>query len=103
MEEDDLYDLETFLRAAGFEDDEVLQVKDELAAYRSIPGTTLRRYLSRVLSSVEVDCRCDFLKGIIVGTAIHGGILDRDVEAEISAIVDRRLEELIKDLKTDGR
>lgn len=103
MEEDDLYDLETFLRAAGFEDDEVLQVTYELAAYRSIPGTTLRRYLSRVLSSVEMECRRDFLKGVIVGTAIHGAILDRDIEAEISTIVDRRLEEILRDLKIDHR
>ncbi|MDF0590862.1 MAG: hypothetical protein WBK88_00220 [Methanothrix sp.] len=103
MEEDDLYDLETFLRAAGFEDDEVLQVTYELAAYRSIPGTTLRRYLLRVLNSVEGGCRREFLKGVIVGTAIHEAVLDRDVEAEIDAIVDRRLDEILRDLQIERR
>lgn len=96
--QDEKYDFQTFLNVAGFEDDEVLLVMDELDAYRSIPGTTLQRYLNRVQSSVEVDCRLAFLKGVVVGTAIHDNLENRDLERHITAEVNRRLREILDEL-----
>jgi len=96
--QDEKYDFSTFLDVAGFEDGEVLLVMDELDAYRSIPGTTLQRYLNRVQSSVEVDCRLAFLKGVVVGTAIHDNLENRDLERHITAEVKRRLREILDEL-----
>jgi len=97
------YDFQTFLHKAGFEEEEVLSVLDELDAYRSIPGTTLRKYVNRVLDSVEHDHRRDFLKGIVVGTAIHDNLENYDLERHINAEVTRRLNEILADLETDHR
>ncbi len=96
--QDEKYDFQTFLDVAGFKVDEVLQVTDELEAYRSIPGTTLQRYLNRVLNSVEEDRRAAFLKGVIVGTAIHDNLENYDLERHITAEVNRRLREILDDL-----
>ncbi|MGC9514762.1 hypothetical protein [Methanocrinis sp.] len=96
--QDETYDFSTFLDVAGFEEDEVLGVIDELEAYRSIPGTTLKRYFKRVLNSVEEDRRTAFLKGIIVGTAIHENLENYDLERHITSEVDRRLREILDDL-----
>jgi hypothetical protein len=95
---DEKYDFLTFIKAAGFEVDELLLVTDELDAYKSIPGTTLRRYVNRVQSSVEVDCRLAFLKGVIVGTAIHESLENPDLEKQINAEVNRRLREILDEL-----
>ncbi|HEX7514393.1 MAG TPA: hypothetical protein VF393_02180, partial [archaeon] len=54
----------------GFSQEELNEVAIELNAYRSIPGTTLRRYLNRVLNSIIEEERPAFLKGIMVGVAI---------------------------------
>ena len=96
--QDEKYDFRTFLDVAGFEEDEVLLVMDELDAYRSIPGTTLQRYLNRVLNSVEDDRRAAFLKGVIVGTAIHDNIETYDLERHITAEVNRRVREILEEL-----
>jgi len=96
--QDEKYDFLTFMKAAGFENDELLLVTDELDAYKSIPGTTLRRYVNRVQSSVEVDCRLAFLKGVIVGTAIHESLENPDLEKQINAEVNRRLREILDEL-----
>lgn len=96
--QDEKYDFSTFLDVAGFEVDEVLLVTDELEAYRSIPGTTLQRYLNRVLNSVEDDQRTAFLKGVIVGTAIHENLENYDIERHITAEVNRRVREILDDL-----
>ncbi len=98
MYQDEKYDFSTFLDVAGFEDDEVLLVMDELDAYRSIPGTTLRRYVNRVQSSVDEDRRLAFLKGVIVGTAIHESLENPDLEKQINAEVNRRLREILDEL-----
>ncbi len=98
VNQDQKYDFLAFMRAAGFEEDEVLLVIDELYAYRSIPGTTLKKYVNRVQSSVEVDCRPAFLKGVIVGTAIHQNLENPDLERYIDAEVKRRLIEILDDL-----
>jgi len=94
------YDFLTFMRAAGFEEDELLAVICELDAYKSIPGTTLRRYVNRVLSSVETDCRLAFLKGVIVGTAICENLVaeEGDLDGRIDAEVKRRLQLILNDL-----
>ncbi|MDD3564092.1 MAG: hypothetical protein PHN90_00290 [Methanothrix sp.] len=95
------YDFLTFIKAAGFEEDELLAVITELEAYRSIPGTTLNRYVHRVENSVETDCRAAFLKGVIVGTAISQHlVVDRgDAERRIEAEVRRRVSEILSELE----
>jgi hypothetical protein len=95
------YDFLTFIKAAGFEEEEVLEVIGELEAYRSIPGTTLRRYVHRVQASVETDGRTAFLKGVIVGTAISEHlVVDRgSAEGRIEAEVRRRVSEILAELE----
>lgn len=95
------YDFLTFIKAAGFEEEEILAVIGELEAYRSIPGTTLRRYVHRVQGSVETECRTAFLKGVIVGTAISEHlVVDRgDLEGRIEAEVRRRVSEILAELE----
>ena len=99
--EADRYDFLTFMRAAGFEEDELLAVICELDAYKSIPGTTLRRYVNRVQSSVETDCRLAFLKGVIVGTAIceNLAVEEAELDGRIEAEVKRRLQLVLDDLE----
>ncbi len=60
-----------FLEDCGFSKDELIAVLDELNAYRSIPGTTLGRYLNRVINSLAVEDRNAFLKGLMTGVAIR--------------------------------
>ena len=62
-------DLNTILVDLGFSRDEIDQAFYELDEYRSIPGTTLKKYLKRALASS--DNRQDFLKGLIAGTALR--------------------------------
>ena len=63
--------LSPFLESFGFTIDELRDVRDELDAYRSLPGTTLRRYMNRVIDSILDEERFAFLKGILVGVAIR--------------------------------
>lgn len=63
-------DLRSFLASLGFSEDELDLAFYELDQYRSIPGTTLKKYLRRAMASA--DNRTDFLKGLIAGTAIQG-------------------------------
>lgn len=102
VRQDEGYDFQTFLYRAGFEEEEMLLVMDELNAYRSIPGTTLRRYMNRVLDSVEDGHRTDFLKGVVIGTAIHDNLENYDLERHINAEVARRLNEILADLEMDS-
>lgn len=64
-------DLSTFLEGFGFSEEELSAVVDELNAYRSIPGTTIGRYMNRVISTIAEEDRTAFLKGIMVGVAIR--------------------------------
>jgi len=48
-------DLSTFLMGYGFTEDELFAVTYELNSFRSIPGTTVKRYLSRVLQTINED------------------------------------------------
>ncbi len=63
-------DLSSFLMGYGFTEDELFAVTYELNSFRSIPGTTVKRYLNRVLQTISEDDRPAFLKGILVGVAI---------------------------------
>jgi hypothetical protein len=64
-------DLASFLEGFGFSQEELRDVMYELDTGRSIPGTTLRRYINRILDSILDDERHAFLKGIMVGVAIR--------------------------------
>jgi hypothetical protein len=58
------------LDSFGFSEEEVYQVSDELDAYRSIPGTTISRYVNRIINNIEDVNRSAFLKGMMAGLAI---------------------------------
>lgn len=66
--------LSAFLECIGFTEQELNEVTDELNAYRSIPGTTIKRYLNRVLHTIIEEERPAFLKGIMVGVAIRKAV-----------------------------
>jgi hypothetical protein len=70
-----------------------LRTVDELDAFRSIPGTTLSKYLNRTLSTVD-----DFLKGLIVGTAISEHVEDSEIEDYISEEVAKRMKDMMIEL-----
>ncbi len=63
-----------FLKGFGFAEEELRDVMDELNAYRSIPGTTLGRYMNRIISTIADEERPAFLKGIMVGVAIRKAV-----------------------------
>ncbi len=63
-------DLASFLQGFGFSEEELNEVTDELNSYRSIPGTTLFRYLNRIVSTIENEDRNVFLKGLMAGMAV---------------------------------
>lgn len=67
-------DLISFLIGFGFTEDEIYSVTYELNSYRSIPGTTVKRYLNRVLQNIIEEDRAAFLKGILVGVAIRKAV-----------------------------
>ncbi len=96
------YDMETFLLSAGFAQEEILDAVDELNAYRTIPGTTLKKYLNRVLATIEEDHRPAFLRGIVVGTALHKHLESDQLDDYINAEVARRLKEILADLADEG-
>jgi hypothetical protein len=54
----------------GFSEEEVYSVSDELDAYRAIPGTTISRYVNRIITNIEKEDRSAFLKGLMAGLAI---------------------------------
>lgn len=66
--------LSAFLKGFGFAEEELRVVMDELIAYRSIPGTTLGRYMNRVVNNILDEERPAFLKGIMVGVAIRKAV-----------------------------
>lgn len=73
MSSDD-YDLSAFLQSFGFSEEELNSVLDELNAYRSIPGTTIGRYMNRITSTIEEEDRPAFLKGIMMGVVIRKAV-----------------------------
>jgi hypothetical protein len=95
----DQEDLSAFLEGFGFSDAELLAVFCELEAYRSIPGTTIGRYMNRVIDTLAEEDRAPFLKGIIVGMAIRKAA---DALEEADQANERR-EELSKSARQDSR
>jgi len=59
------------LDSFGFSEEEVYRVSDELDSYRAIPGTTISRYVNRIINNIEDEDRSAFLKGIMAGMAIR--------------------------------
>ena len=70
--EDD--DLSAFLKSFGFDEEELNAVSDELDSFRANPGTTIERYMNRVINTIEEEDRRAFLKGILVGVAIRKAV-----------------------------
>jgi hypothetical protein len=68
---DDEEDLSAYLQTFGFSEEEMNCVMDELNSFRSIPGTTIERYMNRVINTIEGEDRHTFLKGILVGVVIR--------------------------------
>src|SRR5512137_2848607 len=58
------------LDSFGFSEEEVYRVSDELDSYRAIPGTTISRYVNRIINNIEDEDRSAFLKGMMAGMAI---------------------------------
>lgn len=63
--------LSEFLKGFGFNEEELASVSDELESFRTIPGTTIKRYMNRIMNTIEEEDRQAFLKGIMVGIAIR--------------------------------
>ncbi len=89
-------DLSAFLEGFGFTEDELGAVMDELVAYRSIPGTTLGRYMNRVINTLGDEERPAFLKGLMIGVAIRKAIdaLSEPEPADEERQVDIEIERL---------
>ena len=58
------------LDSFGFSEEEVYRVSDELDSYRAIPGTTISRYVNRIINNIQDKERSAFLKGMMAGMAI---------------------------------
>ena len=67
-------DLFSFLHSYGFSLEELDSAFYEIQSFRSIPGTTLRRYMNRIISSIDKEDRPALLKGIILGVAIRKAV-----------------------------
>lgn len=93
--DEDEYDLKDLLVGLGFTEDQIERTYNELNGFRTIPGTTIKKYLNRALSTVESDRRPEFLKGLIVGTAIREQFEATRIDDYISSEVARRLKDLI--------
>jgi hypothetical protein len=89
-------DLQAFLVGFGFSQEELSSVMDELDACRSIPGTTLRKYLNRIIETIPDESRQALLKGIIVGVAIRNAVdaLEEPDATEEEKRIDREIERL---------
>ncbi|HUS74494.1 MAG TPA: hypothetical protein VMY43_00655 [Methanothrix sp.] len=71
---DDDENLSKFLQSFGFEEEELNAVSDELNSFRMIPGTTIGRYMNRVINTIEEEDRDAFLKGILMGVVIRKAV-----------------------------
>lgn len=93
-------DLSAFLKGFGFSEEELCTVIDELNAHRSIPGTTIARYMNRVIDALADDERSAFLKGVFVGTAIRKAV-DALAEPDLTE-EEKRLAREIEKLRFGG-
>jgi hypothetical protein len=89
-------DLAAFLEAFGFSRDEFGVVLDELNAFRSIAGTTLKRYMNRVIETIDEEERHAFLKGLMVGVVIRKAVdaLEEPDPTEEEKRIDREIDNL---------
>lgn len=92
----DRHDLFSFLHSFGFSEDELNDAFYLTDSFRSIPGTTLRRYMNRTVGSIEVEGRPAFLKGIILGLAIRQAVeaLQEPPETDEEKQIDSEIERL---------
>ena len=89
-------DLVTFMEGFGFTQDEQRVVVDELNAFRSIAGTTLKRYMNRIIETIDEEERHAFLKGIMVGVVIRKAVdaLEEPDLSEEEKWIDREIDNL---------
>ena len=89
-------DLVTFMEGFGFTQDEQRVVVDELNAFRSIAGTTLKRYMNRIIETIDEGERHAFLKGIMVGVVIRKAVdaLEEPDLTEEEKRIDREIDNL---------
>ena len=89
-------DLSSFLKGFGFEEEELNAVLYELNSFRTIPGTTIERYMNHVINTIEEDDRHAFLKGILVGVAIRKAVeaLEQPDLTEEEMRINREIEKL---------
>lgn len=88
-------DLSTFLKGFGFSDEELYTAMDELNAYRSIPGTTISRYMNRAIDALAKEERHAFLKGVLLGIAIRKAA-DAMTEPDLTEVEKRIAREIEK-------
>lgn len=93
---EDYEDLMAFLEGFGFPQDEQRVVSDELNAFRSIAGTTLKRYMNRVIETIDEEEHHAFLKGIMVGIVIRKAVdaLEEPDLTEEEKSIDREIDNL---------
>jgi hypothetical protein len=89
-------DLSAFLKGFGFDEEELNAVSDELNSFRANPGTTIERYMNRVINTIEEEDRHAFLKGILVGVAIRKAVqaLELPDPTEEEMRINREIEKL---------
>jgi hypothetical protein len=93
-------DLTEFLQSFGFTEEELNHVLDELNSFRTIPGTTIERYMNRIISTIEEEARPAFLKGVLVGVVIRRAV-DALSEPKLSD-EEKRISSEIEELRFRG-
>lgn len=99
MSSDD--DISAFLKDFGFIDEELNSATDELNEYRSIPGTTIKRYFNRVINALDEMDRLPFLKGIMLGVAMRA-VIDAIEETDLTE-EEKSIDKQIEELRSNGR
>lgn len=94
-------DISAFMKDFGFTDEELNSATYELNEYRSIPGTTIKRYLNRVISALDEMDRLPFLKGIMLGVAIRT-VIDAIEETDLTE-EEKSIDRQIEELRSNGR
>ncbi|MCK7579577.1 MAG: hypothetical protein MZV65_30280 [Chromatiales bacterium] len=84
----------------GFDEEELNAVLYELYSFRTIPGTTIGRYMNRIIGTIEEEERPAFLKGVLMGVIIRKA---DDVLAEPSLTEEEnRINREIEKLRSSG-
>jgi hypothetical protein len=89
-------DLAAFLEEFGFAQEELSVVMDELNAFRSIAGMTIKRYMNRIIDTIDEEERRAFLKGIMLGVVIRKAVdaLEEPELTEEEKRIDHEIDEL---------